>query len=260
MIIQNIDRAISSRDYAPLGDDLLVTSYFPTLQGEGPFAGYPAMFVRLAGCNYGDKGLHCKFCDTSFQFDRGTRFSAQQLLATLLHDPGYHEKQVLVITGGEPTLQQNLLPFIVLAAKHFQEIQIETNGTQPKFYQKAVEMGVIGMFTSVVSPKASTVNKEYPKVHADVMWWATCLKFVVTADPDDPHHTIPYWALNSAKLVYVSPMAVYKRPYSGEVSSIWDDSLIDREATRCNYEYAAKYAIENQLRLSVQTHLFATLA
>ena len=32
-------------------DGYLVHSMFHTLQGEGPFAGHPALFVRFAGCN-----------------------------------------------------------------------------------------------------------------------------------------------------------------------------------------------------------------
>lgn len=43
------------------GDFLEVVKIFHTLQGEGPFAGTPAIFVRLGGCN-----LQCKFCDTEF--------------------------------------------------------------------------------------------------------------------------------------------------------------------------------------------------
>lgn len=37
--------------------EMLVTSMFLTLQGEGPFAGMPALFIRLAKCN-----LACTFC------------------------------------------------------------------------------------------------------------------------------------------------------------------------------------------------------
>lgn len=39
------------------GNKLWVQDVFQTIQGEGPFAGQPAVFVRLAGCN-----LKCFFC------------------------------------------------------------------------------------------------------------------------------------------------------------------------------------------------------
>ena len=48
------------------GDGLLaVHSIFYTIQGEGPFAGETAVFVRLAGCN-----LQCPLCDTDYTSDR----------------------------------------------------------------------------------------------------------------------------------------------------------------------------------------------
>ena len=39
-----------------------VQEIFLTIQGEGPYAGTPAIFIRLGGCN-----LACNFCDTEFE-------------------------------------------------------------------------------------------------------------------------------------------------------------------------------------------------
>jgi len=259
-IIQNVDRNMSARDYSHLGDKILVTSVFSTIQGEGPYAGYPAMFVRLAGCNYGSKQDMCSWCDTSFEFDKGKAYNLNELLAELISTSGYNPKQVLVITGGEPTLQPNLLALIVRASHFFAHIQLETNGTQPKFFATAVNLHMQSYFKSVVSPKANERLGKYPQVANEVLWHASCLKFVMTADPTSPHHTVPQWALESGKTIYVSPMAVYAEAYKGEVASIWDDGLIDKAATAANYHYAAIYAMEHQLLLSLQQHLFIGLA
>jgi 7-carboxy-7-deazaguanine synthase len=43
------------KDFAP--DSLMVTSVFATLQGENPFSGEPAVFVRMSKCN-----RKCHFC------------------------------------------------------------------------------------------------------------------------------------------------------------------------------------------------------
>lgn len=260
IVVQNQDRNVRQHEYDQFGKDLLVTSMFVTIQGEGPFAGHPAVFLRLSGCNYGGKDVACSFCDTAFVFDKGQRYSPEQLLAALVALPGYHASQILVVTGGEPTLQHNLLALIVLAKGYFSRVQIETNGTQASFFVEAQERGVANMFSTVVSPKALTKAGRYAALSSDVMWWATCLKFVVSSDPASAHHTVPDWALVSAKPVYVSPMAVYLKPYQGEVSSIWDTDLINVPATRANYEYSAKYALDNNLLLSLQTHLFVSVA
>jgi len=44
---------------------LEIIDIFPTIQGEGPFAGEPAIFVRLAGCV-----LQCPLCDTDYTSGR----------------------------------------------------------------------------------------------------------------------------------------------------------------------------------------------
>ena len=55
-------------------DSLFVTSMFFTLQGEGPYAGLPAVFIRLTKCN-----LTCSFCDTFF--DDGEWMTFEQIEA-----------------------------------------------------------------------------------------------------------------------------------------------------------------------------------
>jgi organic radical activating enzyme len=276
IVRQNIDRVVRKNDYEPFVDQLLVTSFFRTIQGEGPYAGYPSLFLRLSGCNFGNKDPNsaCQWCDTAFQFDQGKPWLYKDLLDELTSDTiGYNKNDVLVITGGEPTLQRNLLPFMKLARKKFKVIQIETNGTQAGFYKEMAQWNATGELEvmldarsrgiySVVSPKAVYKAGAIPRPSDAVLEQAGCLKFVIDADPESPHHKVPDW-INDPDLelipVYVSPMARYLRAYSGEVSSIWDDSLIDRELTAKNYEYAAQYAIKNNYRLSLQTHLFTAI-
>lgn len=269
IVRQNVDRIIRSSDYDGLGDRLLVTSIWRTIQGEGPYAGYPAVFLRLAGCNYGDKTVACSWCDTSFEFDKGIAYELDELMYEVTSVAGYQESDILVITGGEPTLQLNLLSFIVGITDSFKRVQIETNGTQAAFFKQIeqIEEATDADYVRpciVVSPKALNKAGRTPELSPLVLRYASCLKFVVTSDKADPQHTIPDWAFeakaNNGTTVYVSPMAIYRRPYSGEVASIWDSSLINTEATAANYAYAANYAMEHGLLLSLQTHLFLGVA
>lgn len=260
-VVQNADRAISARDYENSGDKILVTSVFRTIQGEGPLVGRPAVFIRLSGCNYGDKTNHCDWCDTSFHFDRGVWYEPEDLLTTVRALRGYRQNDVLVITGGEPTLQLNLIKFIQLAWPYFDEVQIESNGTQPKFVMALNDS--VNKPILVVSPKAGPSGYgKIPDACLDYVEWVenSCLKFVLSADPNSPHHNVPDQFLQLGLVVYVSPMTVYARAYAGEVSSIWDSDLIDKEATAKNYAYAAEYALKHNLRISVQMHTFLGIA
>ncbi|MBX9726502.1 MAG: 7-carboxy-7-deazaguanine synthase QueE, partial [Rickettsiales bacterium] len=102
------------------GTTLHVVEIFPTLQGEGPCVGQPAVFVRLGGCN-----LACDFCDTEFE-----NFSAIPLQSMLenIHAHTTEGRDLVVITGGEP-MRQNIAPLCeALIAAGFR-VQIETNGT-----------------------------------------------------------------------------------------------------------------------------------
>jgi len=48
---------VGKKYFENAGDKVMVTSVFMTLQGEGPYRGEPAVFVRLSKCN-----LACSFC------------------------------------------------------------------------------------------------------------------------------------------------------------------------------------------------------
>ena len=103
---------------------------FYSLQGEGPTLGTPSVFLRLATCN-----LACTWCDTKYTWDWAHYDFGQEMVNL---DVSQVEERILssgcrnlVITGGEPLLQQNeLAPLVVsLKAQGFR-FEVETNGTQ----------------------------------------------------------------------------------------------------------------------------------
>jgi 7-carboxy-7-deazaguanine synthase len=102
----------------------------PTLQGEGPHAGRVVKFLRFAGCNKWT-GLEkdrdnaiCRFCDTDFR--GGDRLTAVEIL-TRLNFLG--SARVVVISGGEPTLQLTHEILALLKGDGY-EIHLETNGSK----------------------------------------------------------------------------------------------------------------------------------
>lgn len=107
---------------------LLVSEIFSSVQGEGPSAGAPALFVRLALCN-----LRCTWCDTKYTWDfkhydyeREVRELSQQ--AVLDAVAAASERRVIV-TGGEPLLQERALERLFAQLPDEVVIEVETNGT-----------------------------------------------------------------------------------------------------------------------------------
>lgn len=106
------------------GAALEVHSIFPTIQGEGPFSGRAAIFVRLAGCN-----LQCPLCDTDYTSTRRL-LTAAQVRAEVRSASAQCAANLVVITGGEP-FRQELAPLFSLLLDEGYVVQVETNGTLP---------------------------------------------------------------------------------------------------------------------------------
>ncbi|MDE3061294.1 MAG: 7-carboxy-7-deazaguanine synthase QueE, partial [Pseudomonadota bacterium] len=113
------------------GQSLAVKRIFPTLQGEGPYAGHPAVFVRLGGCN-----LACAFCDTDFE---GFATLAVNEIIGEVKRLAEGARRLVVITGGEP-LRQNIVPLCEALLTEGFKVQIETNGTLARPLPENVEI------------------------------------------------------------------------------------------------------------------------
>jgi len=275
-------------------NSLFVTSMFFTLQGEGPYAGSPALFIRLTKCN-----LACSFCDTFF--DDGDWMTYEELekkvgdtIYKYWEDKGgvapiwaHPDKKaysfpniVMVITGGEPTLQSNLTAFLERQVPNFRAVQIESNGT--------VNLPIPEGVTLVCSPKCAEKNgvaTKYLSPTKQILERADCLKFVVSAETDSPYNQIPEWAHewkrnNPTKEVYLSPMNVYnslpqkikilhnekgnitmdERSTVDEVINFFEPGLLNMQKIQENHEYVGRYCMEHGYRMQMQMHLFANLA
>lgn len=258
-------------DRAP--DELMITSIFYTLQGEGPFSGRSAVFVRLAYCN-----LRCSFCDT--YFDRGERMTFQNIIgaaqgvvqAFKMQHPApalpKDRHQLMVVTGGEPTMQPNLTGFLRAALRAGFSPQVESNGNF------AVELPA--MVHLVISPKVNEQTRQFIKLNEGTLRRADSLKFVVSATErgytDIPAFALDWRAERLGRQIYVSPMNMYRNaPAIAEASadlerrseleriSFWTPDLLDMKANQANHEHAAFLAMKYDARLTIQQHLYAGL-
>jgi 7-carboxy-7-deazaguanine synthase len=215
------------------GSLLEVQEIFLTIQGEGPFAGMPAVFVRLAGCN-----LTCPLCDTDYT-SHAMSWSVDAVLSTvrlLAKD----RIRLVVITGGEP-LRQSLGPLVRKLLFEQYEVQIETNGT---LWDESLAP-VIGVCTVVCSPKAG--------LSPQLAECVTAFKYVLKAGDEDPKDGLPKQALDSK----VRP----ERPpaeFSGLIYLQPADEG-DAERNAANLKACIASCMKHDYVLCLQTHKLAGL-
>lgn len=100
----------------------------PTVQGEGPSLGQRAVFLRLSGCHVG-----CSWCDTRYSWDVGdpswasNDISIVDVTANVLSLGSSDD--IVVVTGGEPLLQQRALTsFVEQESLCSRRLHLETSG------------------------------------------------------------------------------------------------------------------------------------
>jgi 7-carboxy-7-deazaguanine synthase len=102
---------------------LPVMERFYTVQGEGAYAGAPAYFIRLGGCDVG-----CVWCDVKESWDASNHpsYSVEQLVKDVV-DSG---APICVVTGGEPAMY-NLEALTLGLRQAGIRSHIETSGAHP---------------------------------------------------------------------------------------------------------------------------------
>ena len=105
-----------------------VNEIFKSIQGEGPNFGKPAIFLRTAQCN-----LKCTWCDTKYTWD-WKNYDFQKEVKEMTIDEVKDaildlEIKHLLITGGEPLLQQDDLADLLSFLKPDFYVEVETNCT-----------------------------------------------------------------------------------------------------------------------------------
>lgn len=177
-----------------------VVEKFVSINGEGRNAGHLAVFIRFKGCN-----LHCSYCDTMWANSRDVKYvnASPQELVDYVKSTGV---EMVTLTGGEPTLQDEFYTLLSLLAKEDVTVEVETNGSTD-----------ISKFCDIVSRAAFTLDYKCPssgmesamltsnyaylsKTYGDVV------KFVVGSveDLDKMAYIVKTYDLLSKCYVYVS--------------------------------------------------------
>lgn len=254
-----------------------VQEIFYTIQGEGPYAGSPAVFVRLWGCN-----LRCHFCDTDFESNRQT-VPVYWIMDEVMKVCGRLPKLV-VLTGGEPLRQDVSLVVQGLLALNV-KVQFETAGTlwlqKLDVYERDFYTGALSI---VCSPKTGLVNPNIVKHCKD---W----KFLIREDEVSEEDGLPVMATQQGgdvqKLfrprcepehIWLQPCEAYNIGYSCDPKltavgagvsntppSLHELNLADQKVTWSkrdhyksdrNTKLCAELAMKYGYRVSLQMHKF----
>jgi 7-carboxy-7-deazaguanine synthase len=229
---------IEKRRVQDTGDFLEVHSIFHTIQGEGPFCGTPAVFIRLAGCN-----LQCPGCDTDYTSNREL-LSVETIMRIVRREGKLGSRtRLVVITGGEP-FRQDLSVLCKALLSHNFFVQIESNGTLPTSAGVSFNRDIdarTGVYV-VVSPKTG-------KVVESIQYAACAYKYVISYDSVDMDG-LPIRALGHSAhprlarpplwfrgLVYLQPMDAH-----------------DEAINQLNLKAAVTSCIDNGYILQMQIH------
>lgn len=215
-----------------------IAEIFESIQGEGPWAGTPSLFIRTSGCN-----LRCWFCDTPYTSwsPEGTAQSVDELIWRVQESAAPD----VVLTGGEPMLLPELKQLSTRCREQGKRVTIETAGTvdQP-----------VSCDLMAISPKLSNSvpddakwrdrheqTRFRPDVIRSLLSRHNCiLKFVI----DQPHDVkeVQHWLSHFSK---VNPKSVWLMPQARSREQLAERSSWLRElAAEKGYQYSSRLHIE----------------
>ena len=185
---------------------------FYTLQGEGKYVGYPAVFCRMAHCNlrcgatetdldevdedFEPDGDATWRCDTIEEWREESYTATPSELVEHFEDEGYLERfsngAHLVLTGGEPTLPARQRQLGELR-QELQDrgvdvfVEVETNGTIPpsvdSFVSFVNQWNVSMKLSNSGHSEVRRVNEDAIEFHIEESD-SSVFKFVVSRDED----------------------------------------------------------------------------
>jgi organic radical activating enzyme len=177
-----------------------INEIFYSIQGEGRWSGFPAIFIRLSGCN-----LDCAFCDTTHK--ESYEMDERDILQKVKQYPTNR----VVLTGGEPLIH-DLTSLLSALQREGYWVHLETNGS-------ILIRGHYRFAWITVSPKKVTFEKDIV-THADEVkvlcgmpnWSVICSFVKVFSRPDAPLYVMPVYGPNLEENTKIAIDYVLKNP------------------------------------------------
>jgi 7-carboxy-7-deazaguanine synthase len=233
---------------------LSVAEDFFSIQGEGKYIGYPALFIRLAGCNLMCGGMGTQFdkelhdatwrCDTIEVWMKGKSKDTQEYTDYIRDTykqylkPNTH----IIVTGGEPTMQQEAIVNFLNSLKRWNYfIEIETNATivPTKEFNLAVDhYNLSPKLSNSGNPKSVRLVPhalEYFSANPKSTW-----KFVISNEDDlkeaEEDFILPYH-LNRFENVWLMPSASTQKEYEQNAP------LVAELCKEKNYKFSSRLQV-----------------
>lgn len=230
MLGSNISRPIERRE----DGKLQVADIFYTLQGEGPFAGRPCVFIRLTGCN-----LRCTFCDTEWDDVKDPYMDVNEIAQRVEDEFAGRLPELVILTGGEP-LRQDLSVLIPMLAhlngRYQTTVQIETAGS---YWQDVLKHCCVKI---VVSPKTA-------KIHPKIWDAADAFKYVIRDGEVDPTDGLPVMRTQPTSVVHR-----VQRPRPGAAVYLSPCDELDENGTAANERTVVNLALRHGYTAGLQLH------
>ncbi|GMU36164.1 MAG: 7-carboxy-7-deazaguanine synthase QueE [Phycisphaerae bacterium] len=99
-----------------------ISEIFFSIQGEGKLSGVPSAFIRTTGCN-----LRCTWCDTPYT--SWTPEGEDMTIDAIIDRIAPYPTRFVVLTGGEPLLQNDIVELTRRLRDDGRHITIETAAT-----------------------------------------------------------------------------------------------------------------------------------
>jgi 7-carboxy-7-deazaguanine synthase len=156
-----------------------LSEVFVSFQGEGAYAGFRHLFVRLAGCN-----LRCRYCDTPDSLERSATYTVHRNgqssevrrnpvspddLASLLVSMLRREAPIdaIAVTGGEPLTQSEFLAALLETGRFTTPVLLETNGVSPRRLRDVLER--IDIISMDIKLPSNTGEGSFWQEHAEFL-------------------------------------------------------------------------------------------
>lgn len=190
------------------GGNVRIAETFRSIQGEGLFAGEPSFFIRTTGCN-----LRCVWCDSPY-----TSWNPEGVFRTWveLADEADHAGVAhVVLTGGEPVLQPDIVPLSQELTRRGHLVTVETAGTV--YRPVAARLASLSPKLSNATPKNERWRDRHERARlapaAMNAWIASGeyqLKFVIDRADDvtDVLRWLEQYPLAAADRVWLMPQGV----------------------------------------------------